>query len=750
MPTLSEAQLLQALLALAVLLLFARAGGELARRLGLPEVLGEFSAGFVLGPSVLGLGLPTIYHGLFLATASGLVLSGISWLGAILLLLIAGLEVDLAILRAEARPGALAALGAIVPSIGAGIAFTLLVLRQPLVDAFFLGIVLSVSAVSVAAKILIERELLRRRFAQVTLAAGIASEVVVWLLVSIVSAAKLHSPVIAIRSAIFAVGFFLLMLTVGRRFVFWAMRRVADSTHIVKGQLTLVVVLMLLCASVTQAMGLHPLLGAFVLGVLLSRAPRRNRSMIESIQTLTTSFFAPVFFGLAGMRVDLPQLGGAGAIGLIALLLVVSAGVKIGCGMLGARLGGLSGWEAALVGLGVNLKGGTDVIVAIVGVELGLLSGRVYTLYAVVAILTVLLSPPVMAWVERRAPPSPQERERLEREEVARHVYARGVERVLVPMAPQLLPALPSSLVSQMALAKHAHQQILDVTELVPPPEEPPAGLVWAASAMPASAMPGSAAPTVVEAEADLQEVSALSTVEVVQRPIDTHHLLRSVLEATRAHDLLAIGAHPIAGRTHVSFGRLQDALIQRAESDLLIVAAADEQLEAAAVRRILVPISGQHSSTAAADTAAWIALAGAAEGVANGGVALGEGPAEGAQGPELVLLHVVSPQMDAFFWREQDHRTLRHSGQVVAEDVATRLRRLGVNVSTRVQVGTDPEQAILAELARSAYQLVVLGGYSRSGSGRPYLGTVISKVLAQSRVPVALLLTRQREDAVA
>ena len=105
MQSLSEHDLLIALLALAIILVLARAMAELARRAGQPEVLGELFAGFLLGPSVLGALLPSLYHPLFLNPAAGTVLSGFSWLGVIFLLLLAGMEVDVAILRQHARPG---------------------------------------------------------------------------------------------------------------------------------------------------------------------------------------------------------------------------------------------------------------------------------------------------------------------------------------------------------------------------------------------------------------------------------------------------------------------------------------------------------------------------------------------------------------------------------------------------------------------------------------------------------------------
>src|SRR5919205_103767 len=161
---LSEQQLLLGLVDLALIVAFSRVAGVLARRLRQAEVLGQLFAGFLLGPSVLGAVLPAVYHALFLNGAVSLVLSGFSWVGAILLLLLAGTEVDLRILRAEIRPGTLAAAGAIVPSLAAGTVFSWLVLHKGAPYGFFLGIVLSVTAVRRAGQAFLGGGAIRGRY----------------------------------------------------------------------------------------------------------------------------------------------------------------------------------------------------------------------------------------------------------------------------------------------------------------------------------------------------------------------------------------------------------------------------------------------------------------------------------------------------------------------------------------------------------------------------------------------------------
>lgn len=743
MPSLTEPQLLGALIALAVILLCGRSAGEVTRRFDQPEVLGEFFAGFVLGPSVFGALLPGPYAALFHSVATGSVLSAIAWLGAILLLLIAGMEVDGAILRAEARPGAFAAAAAIIPAIGVGTMFSLVIFHAPLANALYLGIVLSVTSVGVAAKILIEREALRRRYAQVILAAGITSEVLVWLMVAVVSAARSHTPLRAIISAAFALGFFVIMLTLGRRFVFWVMRRVSDATTLVSGQLTLVLVLMLFSAALTQAMGLHPLLGAFVFGVLLSQAPRTTRTLQEGLQSLTSGFFAPVFFVLAGMRVNIFRLGGVAAIGTIVLLFVVISTVKIGASTLGAHLGGLQGWESALVGVGLNMKGGTDVIVALVGVELGLFSTAVYTMYAVVAILTVFLSPPLLSWLARKTPPSTMEHERLAAEERERHAYVRSIERVLLPLTSALLPALASQVVERMALAKHAQRQIFDITAFE---AEAPAAQTTRQPEL-----------AVAAAKNTIWQARTLESVDVVRRPVDVRHTLRPILEAAAGHDLLAMGAHPISHRATISFGRLQDALIQRAQADVLLVNAPNDSFDGSQIRRILVPINGHRYSAVAGDIAASLLLANLSESTAQRDDHSADrtvAPADRAVGDEadaatVMLLHVVSSEANSLYWRRADLTQVRQLGFSIVEDLAARMRQVGVPVSARLTLSSDVAGAILRELGRMPYQMLVMGAYNRNSSGRPYLGGTIRRVLHRTTVPVTILLTNPSDADV-
>jgi Kef-type K+ transport system membrane component KefB/nucleotide-binding universal stress UspA family protein len=706
--SLSEGQILLLLVDLAVILVVGRGGAEIARRVGQPEVLGELLGGFLLGPSVFGAVAPGAQGALFANEAVGTALSAFSWLGAILLLLIAGLEVDLDILRREAKPGAFAAAFAIVPSLVAGAIFARLALGTQPPAGLFLGIVLSVTAVSVAAKILLERDVLRRDYAQVILAAGIASEVLVWLLIAIVSSFQGGSPLRAgLQSALFAVAFLAVMMTAGRRFTFWAMRRMADMTQIVSGQLSLVLVLACGAAAVTAALGLHPLLGAFVFGVLLSESPRATVPLRQRVQALTTGVFAPIFFVLAGMRVDIFQLGSLRAGATVLALFAVASVIKVGFGALGARLGGLGWWEGAIVGVGVNLKGGTDVIVAILGAELGLLSVQGYAMYALVAILTVLVSPPILGYLEQRVPPSDEEQARLTREEARRQAYLPTVERVMVPVVPELFPAAAASIVETIARAKAAEDEFFDIVQLNV--EQP---------AVPSAAEQ----PALVQARGGLGEAGERGQVEVSNRQVDPDDALDAILAASRDHVLLAVGARMPKPAAVLSLGALQDRIIDQAAGDIL-VAVLGEATSLPPIDRILVSVSGLEYSLKAADVAGYLAKALEAE---------------------LVLFTTVPSKLDTRAWDAHDRREVLEAGYRSVREAVFRLGRLDVRISARVELGNDTDALLTRELELGGYQLLVMGAIDRGGDSRLNLGATVQSVLAKARTPTVLLVSHE------
>lgn len=701
MQSIPEADLLLTLLALALMVALGRLAGDLARRLGQPEVLGQLFAGVLLGPSVFGLILPDPYRLVAHNSLVGATLSTFSWIGAILLLTLAGAEINTAALGRQLKPSLLAATGAIVPSLIAGALFARLVLG---VSGIFLGIVLAVTATGELTSILLERGELERRYAQVMLTAGMISEVVVWPLVSVASSAGRQPAWLALAiAAVTVLGFFLVALTVGRRFLHWNMRRVADLVPLRDGRLSLILTFTLFAAAVTQLLGLHVLLGAFVFGLLLRNAPRFDLLLRERIESVTVAFFGPIFFVFAGAEINLSQLRSLSALTAIVLLLVIATVVKVGFAGLGAWLGGLPGIQALLVGTGLNLRGGTAITVAIIGVELHVLSSAAFALYAMTSIIIIAVTPAILAQLAERAQPTQEERAELARGVVERRAYVAHLQRVLLPQVPQLLPLLTAEVARVAAVARQRVGEAVDLVEIVPQPPVVPPAL-------------GS------QVAATLQRADAYDRVRVLEEEVEGLEIVSAMMAAARPGDLISIGARPPRSRTF-SLGNLQDALLRNGEVDVMATISAADRFDCAGLRRVLVPVSGLEDSLAAADIAGLLA--------------------SGCQA-KVVVMTVVRPA--ARFPLASDDRDLRQVGQSIVDEAAFRLSRFNISIVQCVRLGNDIAGQILRELSLEEYQLVVLGGTERGRGDRLYLGGMVEAVLTQIQIPATLFVARRTD----
>lgn len=411
--SLTEHHVLILLVQLAALLLVARLCGEVALRCGQPPVIGQLLAGVLLGPSVLGALLPRVRAFLFPveATQSSL-MEVLSWLGVLFLLLLTGMETDAALLRRHRRPVTLIALTGIVLPFGLGVALghalpeTMLTTPESrLVLSLFLGTALSISSVPVIARILQEMGLLQQRVGQLILASALADDTVGWVILSMVArfaARGTIEPVEAGRAVLGTAAFLLFCALLGGRLVNGFLALVKERCRGDYCLTTACIVLMLAGAAVTQFLGVHALLGAFVVGILLRRSPDVTEEALQPVAALTSAVFAPVFFASAGLKVNLVLLDNP-AILWVGFLLVASAAVgKIAGGYLGARFGRLPHWDALSIGFGVNARGAMGLIVGVLGFSLGILTVEMFSLIILMVVLTTALTPPLLRWSTAR------------------------------------------------------------------------------------------------------------------------------------------------------------------------------------------------------------------------------------------------------------------------------------------------------------------------------------------------------------
>jgi Kef-type K+ transport system membrane component KefB len=250
---------------------------------------------------------------------------------------------------------------------------------------------------------LIDMNLLHRGVGQLTLAAGVVDDVVGWFLLSVVSAMAASGLTAggATQALLHPVAVVLVAVFVARPLVRWALRLANRSAEAATTVAT-VALLILLAAAATQALELEPVFGAFVCGVLIGSSGELDAAKLAPLRTTVLAFLAPVFFATAGLRMDLTALAKPVVLLTAAVVLLVAIVGKFAGAYLGARLSRMSRWEGLALGAGMNSRGVIEVIVAMTGLRLGVLTPDTYTVIVLVAIATSLMAPPLLRFAVAR------------------------------------------------------------------------------------------------------------------------------------------------------------------------------------------------------------------------------------------------------------------------------------------------------------------------------------------------------------
>jgi len=392
--------------------------GRVAVRLRLPAIVGELAAGIVLGPSVLSAGLPRLSAWLLPQRPAQMnLLDAAAQLGVLLLVALTGMQLDLKLLRRRGGTAASVALAALLVPLAAGLACGRLApvaLRgnvRPAVFAAFLAVAVAASAVPVIAKTLGDLRLLHRNVGQLILAAGALDDMIAWLLLSLVASVAVAG--VHVGVVLPAVGKLLAVLLVfvlaGPPFARRVLHVAGDGAGGMQGRLAAAVVLVVLSAALTSALGLEGVLGAFLCGIVLGVCGG-PRDWIEPLRAMVGGVLAPLYFATAGLRVQLSALGRP-EVAFWALVITAAAVLsKFGGAWIGARLGRVGRWEALAIGAGLNARGVVEIVIASTGVSLGILNTASYTIIVLVAVLTSVMAPPILRTAMRRVEDTAQER----------------------------------------------------------------------------------------------------------------------------------------------------------------------------------------------------------------------------------------------------------------------------------------------------------------------------------------------------
>jgi Kef-type K+ transport system membrane component KefB len=304
------------LLQIAVLLAMARFLGEIMRKLGQPAVIGELVAGVVLGPSVLGALAPEVQAFIFPPVQSQAdLLAVVSWLGVLFLILSTGFETDIGLIKRRGKYALIvSSFGISIPLIS-GVLYGFWLpddyLADPdrrLVFALFMAVSMSICAVPVIAKVLMDLKLIRRDIGQLILASAMTDDTVGWIMLSVVAGLATAGEIdpLSIAQAVGGALLFLgLMLTIGVPIFSKIISGVDKRIGGANAQMSLIIALAFGAAALTHQMGIEAVLGAFAVGILVGQAPRFRKEVAHTLEMTTASFLAPIFFASAGVKVNL-------------------------------------------------------------------------------------------------------------------------------------------------------------------------------------------------------------------------------------------------------------------------------------------------------------------------------------------------------------------------------------------------------------------------------------------------------------
>jgi K+:H+ antiporter len=426
-----------------LLLLVSRLLGEVMQRIGQPAVMGQLIAGILLGPSVFGAIWPEAQHTIFGGgREQKLMVEALSDLGILMLLLLTGMETDLRLVKRVRRAAlSVSATGLVVPFVcgfALGQFLPEAMLPQPdqrLTTSMFLGTALSVASVKIVAMVVREMNFMRRKIGLTLVASAMIDDTIGWTIIAITSSLASHGVLNAasVAQSLIGTGLFLVAsFTFGRRLVFALIRWTNDAFVSDVPVVTAILIVMGVMALITHLIGIHTVLGAFVAGVLVGQSPILTRHIDAQLRGLVVALFMPVFFSLAGLNADLSILEQPSFVLLtIALIAMASVGKFTGA-FLGGLVGRLTGRESIALACGMNARGSTEVIVASIGLSLGVINQDLFTMIVAIAVVTTLAMPPMLRWALARLPLHEEEHERLEREAFEAKGFIPSVERLLL------------------------------------------------------------------------------------------------------------------------------------------------------------------------------------------------------------------------------------------------------------------------------------------------------------------------------
>ena len=391
--------------ALLAIIVIGRGLGAVFQRIGQPRVIGEVVAGILLGPSLLGRVSPEAMAWLLPSSILPL-LEVISELGVILFMFLVGLELNAELLRNRAHETVMISHAGIVAPflMGAGLALWLFPRFAPdgvpfTSFALFMGVSLSITAFPVLARILTERRLERTELGVLALGCAAAGDATAWCLLAFVVGVAQSAISGAITTTVLATAFIALMFVVVRPLAQrWLSH--AEPTQVSGHVATWVLIALLVSSLAAEAIGIHALFGAFLLGAVIPHDSAVARAFHDKLHDIVVILLLPAFFAHIGMKTQIGLVSSLSEWLFCGAIIVAATLGKFGGTLLAARLTGIDWRTSASLGILMNTRGLMELIVLNIGLDLGVISPTLFAMLVLMAIVTTMMTTPCLSWLD--------------------------------------------------------------------------------------------------------------------------------------------------------------------------------------------------------------------------------------------------------------------------------------------------------------------------------------------------------------
>jgi Kef-type K+ transport system membrane component KefB/nucleotide-binding universal stress UspA family protein len=719
-PALPGHALFLLLVQIALILGVSRVLAEAMKRIGQPAVIGELMAGILLGPSLLGWLWPGGFAAIFPAEVTQVhLLEVVAWIGMVLLLLLTGLETDVRLLRHLGRSAFTSSLmGMIIPFAG-GFALGLFTPAEFRTDtanrvlfAAFLATAMTISAMPVIAKILMDLDLTKRNIGVVILSAGVVDDTTGWLILSLIAGiagAKSSGFMLALDflKTLSLTGVFLAVCAfVLYPFARWLFHTIDDRSRTPNADLAAIVAFAFVLSAVTEKIGVHAVFGAFVAGCILRQVPGIRQATLHKIESVALSIFAPVFFGMVGLKVDLHTLGSPRM--LLIVFGVATAGKLIGC-VWGGLLGRMSIWESLAIGVAMNARGAMGLVVALIGVTLGILTPAMFAIIVVMAIGTSFMAPLLLRLLLHKVKMTPEESARLAAE-AQRGLFNPDRLKALIPTA-----GGPNALVAGRLAASLVRGPTASLTLLYVESDE---GSIF--RRLWRRIRPDQAGKNLQEhldlIKAYADERQARVEVRRSTEPDTTAYICK---EAAHGFDLILIGA----GLKNPLRSAVTNQLLERAPCHVAIVRGRGAIQDP---RQILVAADGSFFSRAALELALLYAE---------------------KVGASVTVLYSMESGDDADMLEpgtsvlEEGFR--RMMATTLLTTLSPLLSKTTAKVSVIVSASDSPTPPVIAEARSGVYQMLLVGAENRAVQHRLSVGYDVDRIVNEAPCTVMVVVPK-------